>query len=62
MGLIGTRLEVPLNADCTGTKIVPPFGPHVDIFVALDGSGLTDVGFAVSAMDFGVVKPSNQVI
>jgi hypothetical protein len=44
-----------LMADCTGTKTVLPDGPHFDIFVAADGSGLTavstDQGFAVSEFD-----------
>ena len=44
-----------LNPDCTGTKTVLPSGPHFDIFVALDGDGLTaiatDNGFAVSESD-----------
>jgi hypothetical protein len=44
-----------LKPDCTGTKTVLPSGPHFDIFVAIDGSGLTavatDPGFAVSESD-----------
>jgi hypothetical protein len=43
-----------LNTDCTGTKTVTN-GPHFNIFVAIDGSGTseisTDQGFAVSATD-----------
>jgi hypothetical protein len=50
--------QYTLNADCTGTKTVLPYGPHFNIFVAIDGSGLTEVatdpGFAVSTMDFRV--------
>lgn len=44
-----------LNSDCTGTKTVLPSGPHFNIYVAFDGSGLTaiatDTGFAVSESD-----------
>src|ERR1700730_6264300 len=46
-----------LNSDCTGTRTVHPSGlppgPHFNIFVALDGEGLTEIatdqGFAVSS-------------
>lgn len=59
-----TPTKYTLNADCTGTKTVLPYGPHFDIFVALDGSGLTEIatdqGFAASAMDIRVFNPSNQ--
>jgi hypothetical protein len=41
-----------LNSDCTGTRKVLPEGPTFNIFVATNGSGLTeastDSGFAVS--------------
>ena len=44
-----------LNPDCTGTRTVLPDGPHFNIFVAIDGSALseisTDQGFAVSSFD-----------
>jgi hypothetical protein len=44
-----------LNPDCTGTRTVLPNGPHFNIFVAADGSGLTQVatdpGFAASEFD-----------
>ena len=50
-----TPTQYTLNPDCTGTKTVLPSGPHFDIFVAIDGSGLTEVstdqGFAVSEVD-----------
>lgn len=50
-----TPTKYTLNPDCTGTKTVLPSGPHFDIFVALDGDGLTatatDKGFAVSESD-----------
>ena len=50
-----TPTKYTLNPDCTGTKTVLPSGPHFDIFVALDGDGLTaiatDTGFAVSESD-----------
>jgi hypothetical protein len=50
-----TPTQYTLNSDCTGTKTVLPSGPHFDIFVAIDGSGTsevsTDQGFAVSATD-----------
>jgi len=50
-----TQTTYTLNADCTGTKTVLPYGPHFNIFVAIDGSGLTavatDTGFAVSESD-----------
>ena len=44
-----------LKSDCTGTKTVLPNGPHFNIYVAFDGSGLTAIatnsGFAVSESD-----------
>jgi hypothetical protein len=44
-----------LNADCTGTRTVLPGGPNFNIFVAIDGSALTEIstdqGFAVSSFD-----------
>ena len=50
-----TPTTYTLNSDCTGTKTVLPSGPHFNIFVAIDGSGLTavatDQGFAVSESD-----------
>ena len=50
-----TPTSYTLNADCTGTKTVLPDGPHFNIYVAFDGSGLTaiatDTGFAVSESD-----------
>jgi hypothetical protein len=50
-----TPTQYILNSDCTGTKTVLPSGPHFDIFVAIDGSGLTavvtDQGFAASESD-----------
>jgi hypothetical protein len=50
-----TRTTYTLGSDCTGTKTVLPYGPHFDIFVALDGDGVTaiatDLGFAVSESD-----------
>jgi hypothetical protein len=50
-----TPTKYTLNPDCTGTKTVLPSGPHFDIFVAVDGSGLTavvtDQGFAASESD-----------
>jgi hypothetical protein len=50
-----TPTKYTLNPDCTGTKTVLPSGPHFDIFVAIDGSGLTavvtDQGFAASESD-----------
>jgi len=49
-----TPTTYTLNTDCTGTKTVTN-GPHFNIFVAIDGSGTseisTDQGFAVSATD-----------
>jgi hypothetical protein len=49
-----TPTTYTLNSDCTGTKTVMN-GPHFNIFVAIDGSGLTavstDQGFAVSESD-----------
>jgi len=58
-----------LNPDCTGTKTVTG-GPTFNIYVALDGSGLTEVatsappaaspGFAVSAMSIRVVSFSEN--
>jgi hypothetical protein len=49
-----TPTTYTLNSDCTGTKTVMD-GPHFNIFVAIDGSGLTaiatDQGFAVSESD-----------
>lgn len=50
-----------INPDCTGTKTVLPNGPHFNIFVAVDGSGLTeistDLGFAVSDSETRVGGP-----
>jgi hypothetical protein len=50
-----TPTSYTLNADCTGTKTVLPDGPHFNIYIAFDGSGLTaiatDAGFAVSESD-----------
>ena len=50
-----TPTTYTLKSDCTGTKTVLPSGPHFNIFVAIDGSGLTavatDQGFAVSESD-----------
>ena len=50
-----TPTKYTLNPDCTGTRTVLPSGPHFDIFVAVDGSGLTavitDQGFAASESD-----------
>jgi hypothetical protein len=50
-----TPTQYTLNSDCTGTKTVLPSGPHFNIFVAIDGSGLTavvtDQGFAASESD-----------
>jgi hypothetical protein len=50
-----TPTSYTLNANCTGTKTVLPDGPHFNIYVAFDGSGLTavatDTGFAVSESD-----------
>ena len=50
-----TPTTYTLNPDCTGTKTVLPSGPHFNIFVAIDGSGLTavatDQGFAVPESD-----------
>jgi hypothetical protein len=44
-----------LSPDCTGTRTVLPDGPHFNIFVAIDGSALTEIstdqGFAVSSFD-----------
>jgi hypothetical protein len=49
-----TPTTYTLNSDCTGTKTVMD-GPHFNIFVAIDGSGLTavvtDQGFAASESD-----------
>jgi len=49
-----TPTTYTLNSNCTGTKTVMN-GPHFNIFVAIDGSGLTaiatDQGFAVSESD-----------
>jgi hypothetical protein len=49
-----TPTTYTLNSNCTGTKTVMD-GPHFNIFVAIDGSGLTaiatDQGFAVSESD-----------
>jgi hypothetical protein len=57
-----TPTTYTLKSDCTGTKTVMD-GPHFNIFVAIDGSGLTaiatDQGFAVSESDRRV-GPSNQ--
>lgn len=50
-----TATTYTLGPDCTGTKTVLPYGPHFNIFVALDGDGVTaiatDPGFAVSESD-----------
>jgi hypothetical protein len=50
-----TPTKYTLKPDCTGTKTVLPSGPHFNIFVGLDGEGLTaiatDEGFAVSESD-----------
>jgi len=50
-----TPTTYTLKSNCTGTKTVLPSGPHFNIFVAIDGSGLTavatDQGFAVSESD-----------
>jgi hypothetical protein len=50
-----TSTTYTLNSDCTGTKTVLPYGPNFNIFVAIDGSGLTavstDMGFAASESD-----------
>jgi hypothetical protein len=50
-----------LGPDCTGTKTVLPYGPHFNIFVAVDGQRLTaiatDSGFAVSESDSRVQRP-----
>ena len=44
-----------LNSDCTGTRTVLPSGPHFNIFVAVDGSALTEIatdpGFAETELD-----------
>lgn len=49
-----TPTTYTLKSDCTGTKTVMD-GPHFNIFVAIDGSGVTaiatDPGFAVSESD-----------
>ena len=49
-----TPTTYTLKSNCTGTKTVMD-GPHFNIFVAIDGSGLTaiatDPGFAVSESD-----------
>ena len=48
-----TPTTYTLNSNCTGTKTVMN-GPHFNIFVAVDGSALTetstDKGFAVAAV------------
>ena len=57
-GVIAANGSMPttytLNTDCTGTRTVMN-GPHFNIFVAVDGSALTEVstdqGFAVSTFD-----------
>ena len=50
-----TPTTYTLKPDCAGTKTVLPSGQHFNIFVALDGSGLTavatDPGFAASESD-----------
>jgi hypothetical protein len=50
-----TPTTYTLKSDCTGSKTVLPDGPHFNIAVAFDGSGLTaiatDTGFAVSESD-----------
>jgi hypothetical protein len=50
-----TATSYTLGPDCTGTKTVLPYGPNFNIFVAVDGEGLTaiatDSGFAVSESD-----------
>lgn len=54
-GASPTPTTYTLNPDCTGTKKVLPSGPNFNIFVASNGSGLTEVstdpGFAVSFSD-----------
>jgi hypothetical protein len=44
-----------LNPDCTGTLTVLPDGPHFNIYVALDGSELTEIstdpGYAISGSE-----------
>jgi len=59
----GVDLHVPspqpftytLKPDCTGTRSVDTVGPHFDIYVASDGSSLTEVatdpGFSVASFD-----------
>jgi hypothetical protein len=51
-----TATSYTLEPDCTGTKtVLLPYGPHFNIFVAVDGDTLTaiatDSGFAVSESD-----------
>ena len=66
-GVIAANGPMPttytLNADCTGTKTVTN-GPHFNIFVAVDGSGLaevsTDQGFAVSDVERRVGTPESR--
>ena len=36
-----TATSYTLEPDCTGTKTVLPYGPHFNIFVAVDGESLT---------------------
>src|ERR1700722_390418 len=55
-----TATSYTLETDCTGTKTVLPYGPHFNIFVAVDGESLTatatDSGFAVSESDSRVQR------
>jgi hypothetical protein len=55
-----TTTSYTLEPDCTGTKTVLPYGPHFNIFVAVDGESLTaiatDSGFAVSESDSRVQR------
>jgi hypothetical protein len=56
-----TATSYTLESDCTGTKTILPYGPHFNIFVAVDGESLTaiatDSGFAVSESDSRVQRP-----
>jgi len=57
-----------LNSDCTGTRTVSPSdtppGPHFNIYVASDGSGLTEIatdpGFSVTSFDKRVGQSQNS--
>jgi hypothetical protein len=55
-----TATSYTLEPDCTGTKTVLPYGPHFNIFAAVDGESLTaiatDSGFAVSESDSRVQR------